>query len=291
MKKKLLKILEPREQHWVGDGFHVSTLFSVGMEDYKNITPFLMLDHARPKHFPATDRKLGVGEHPHRGFETVTFAIKGEVAHRDSGGGGGTIKTGGVQWMTAASGVVHEEFHSEQFAKSGGDFEMVQLWVNLPAKDKMTTPRYQSMEETDMPTASLANGKAKAKVVAGKIGESSGPAKTFTPINIYQIDAQDNCALKLPFEEGTNTLVLQLKGSSSYGDTKTNEGSIALFERQGREVEIEMDKDSRILVLNGQPIDEPVASYGPFVMNTKQEIIQAIEDFQAGKMGRLVQEG
>jgi quercetin 2,3-dioxygenase len=288
--KKLHKIIAPREQHWVGDGFFVSTLFSVHSEDYRLISPFVMLDHARSRHFPPTDKKLGVGEHPHRGFETVTFAIQGEISHRDSGGGGGIISSGGVQWMTAGSGVVHEEFHSREFALRGGDFEMVQLWVNLPAQNKMIRPRYQSINNEDFPKIELSNGKARAKVVSGTLATTTGPAKTYTPINIYEIDATEVCELELELPPGTNTLVLQLRGEGQIGEDQLKLGQMAIFEREGELLSLRLDPGAKVLVLNGEPIEEPVVSYGPFVMNTKAEIIQAIEDFQSGKMGQLVRE-
>lgn len=288
--KSLLKIIEPREKHWVGDGFYVSTLFSIGSEDYRHITPFLMLDHAHARHFPPTNKKRGVGEHPHRGFETVTFAVKGEITHRDSGGGGGTIKTGGVQWMSAAAGVVHDEFHSPAFSKEGGEFEMVQLWVNLPAKDKMNKPSYQSLEENDFPTTRLAEGKAAAKVVAGELNGVKGPAKTYTPISMYMLEAKQDCETELNFSEGSNLLLLQLERESSIENKNLRPNHIAMFSRDGKKINLSLSKGSKVLVLNGEPIDEPVANYGPFVMNTREEIAQAIDDYQSGKMGRLPRE-
>ncbi len=288
--KNLHKILHPQEKHWVGDGFYVSTMFSVHAEDYRFLTPFLLLDHAAPKQFPSTERKLGVGEHPHRGFETVTFAIQGEVDHRDSGGGGGRIETGGVQWMTAGSGVVHEEFHSRNFAKNGGTFEMVQLWVNLKAKDKMTKPRYQSMDNEDFPIVDLGDNKARVKVIAGVFQDAQGPAQTFSDINIFEIFADSEQSVPLQLLDQTNTLIVQLKGSSRIEDRSLNTGEVALFDRDGEGIDLQVSANSHLLVLNGEPIDEPVAHYGPFVMNTQQEIMQAIRDFQAGKMGQLVEE-
>ena len=286
--KKLYKIFKAEEKHWVGNGFYVSTMFSMHSNENYHLSPFLLLDHAAPKHFPPTDEKLGVGEHPHRGFETVTFAIKGEIDHRDSGGGGGTITTGGVQWMTAGSGVVHEEFHSRNFAKQGGDFEMVQLWVNLPAKDKMTTPRYQSINSEDFPV--VEQDSLQLKVIAGEFQGKKGPAMTYTPINMYETFNQDKTKLDLNFNNGTNTIVVQLKGESSFSEGALKQGDIAVFERDGTDVPLELEADSHLLILNGEPIDEPVASYGPFVMNTKEELIKAIDDFNAGKMGSLVNE-
>tara|TARA_B100001971_G_C18268000_1_gene596004 strand:- start:4902 stop:5891 length:990 start_codon:yes stop_codon:yes gene_type:complete len=288
-KKNIYTIVRPAEKHWVGDGFYVSTLFSPHQVDYQYTTPFILMDHAAPREFAPTQSKLGVGTHPHRGFETVTFAINGEIDHRDSGGGGGTITTGGVQWMTAAKGVVHEEFHSRNFAKTGGVFEMVQLWVNLPAKDKMNSPRYQSMNKEDFADIELTTG-VNAKVIAGKLQEKEGPALTHTPINIYEIDAEKPEKINLNFENGSNLLILQLRGSSLMNEKAVNEGEMAIFNRDGDELEIEFTSNAKLLVLNGEPIDEPIVPYGPFVMNTKQEIMQAIDDFNAGKMGQLVEE-
>ncbi len=288
--KKLHKILHPKEKHWVGDGFHVSTMFSVHEQDYKYITPFLLLDHAAPREFSPTQQKRGVGEHPHRGFETVTFAIQGEVDHRDSGGGGGRIETGGVQWMTAGSGVVHEEFHSRNFAEKGGIFEMVQLWVNLKAEHKMTTPRYQSMNKEDFPVVSLADGKAKVKIIAGEFDGKKGPAQTLSTINIFEVHADTEQTLPLHLQDQTNTLIVQLKGNAKIEDRNLRPGEVAVFERSGETINLDLTSGAHLLVLNGEPIDEPVAHYGPFVMNTQQEIMQAIRDFQAGKMGQLVQE-
>lgn len=290
MEKQLYKIISPKEKHWVGNGFYVSTLFSVHSEDYHYITPFILLDHASPKTFLATDKKLGVGEHPHRGFETVTFAIQGAIDHRDSGGGGGTIHTGGVQWMTAGSGLVHEEFHSRQFAAEGGVFEMVQLWVNLKAQDKMTKPRYQSMNLEDFNIECLNDDSLKIKVIAGHYQNTNGSAKTFSPMNIYEVFTEKTQRVPLTFENNSNTLLIQLKGTSKINDQSLNQGQVAVFEREGESITYESEAGSHVLVLNGEPIDEPVAAYGPFVMNTKAEIHEAINDFEAGRMGQLVEE-
>ena len=287
--KKIIKIVLPNEKHWVGDGFYVSSIFSMHSEDNKHISPFLLLDNAAPKYFPPTDKKLGVGEHPHRGFETVTMAIKGEVEHRDSSGGGGKISTGGVQWMTAGSGVVHDEFHSRDFAEQGGEFEMVQLWVNLPAKHKMTKPKYQSLEKKDLPIVRLQDGTTKVKIIAGNYGGSSSPTETFTKINIYEVDAPQNSEVKLNFDDGTNTLILQLAGSSIIEDQHLDKGYLGIFSRSGVSINLKTTEDSKILILNGEPIEEPLEAYGPFVMNTTDELKVALRDFQEGKMGSLVE--
>ncbi|MEL0161039.1 MAG: pirin family protein [Deltaproteobacteria bacterium] len=287
-KKWIEKIVTPREKHWVGDGFHVSTIFSMHSEDPESISPFLMMDHAAPKYFPPTDAKRGVGEHPHRGFETVTFAIKGEVEHRDSGGGGGTITTGGIQWMTAGSGVVHDEFHSREFSKKGGDFEMIQLWVNLPSKFKMTKPRYQSFDEGDFPILEQGNHEISIKVIAGTFGTVSSKVKTFSPINMYELNGPPNSKLEIPLPLGSNTLVFQLSGMSSIEDQQIRKGNLGLLSRSGETFEIKFLEESKVMILNGEPLGEPVAAYGPFVMNTRQELMEAFRDFQAGKMGQLV---
>ena len=287
--KKIIKIVLPREKHWVGDGFYVSSIFSMHSEENKHISPFLLLDHAAPTYFPPTDKKLGVGEHPHRGFETVTMAIKGEVEHRDSSGGGGKISTGGVQWMTAGSGVVHDEFHSRDFAEKGGEFEMVQLWVNLPAKNKMTKPRYQSLDKKDFPIVRLQDGTTKVKIIAGNFGGSFSPVETFTKINIYEVEGHKNSEVKLNFDDGTNTLILQLAGRSFIGDQHLDKGYLGIFSRSGVSINLKTTEDSKILILNGEPIEEPLEAYGPFVMNTREELKVAFRDFQEGKMGSLTE--
>ena len=286
--KKIQKIISPREKHWVGNGFHVSTIFSMHSEEVESISPFLMMDHAAPKYFPPTRKKLGVGEHPHRGFETVTFAIKGEVEHRDSGGGGGTITTGGVQWMTAGSGVVHDEFHSRNFSQKGGDFEMIQLWVNLPSKFKMISPRYQSLEAADFPVLDGANQGITVKVIAGSFGTVKSPVKTFSPINMYELNGPANAKLEIPLAEGSNTLVFQLSGRSSIEEKLLNKGNLAILSRSGNSLNLELEEESKVMILNGEPLGEPVAAHGPFVMNTRQELMEAFRDFQEGKMGQLV---
>ena len=287
-KKWIEKIVAPREKHWVGDGFHVSTIFSMHSEDPESISPFLMMDHAAPKYFPPTQKKRGVGEHPHRGFETVTFAIKGEVEHRDSGGGGGKITTGGIQWMTAGSGVVHDEFHSREFSQKGGDFEMIQLWVNLPSKFKMTKPRYQSFEKGDFPIIDYGNHGMSVKVIAGTFGTVTSPVKTFSPINMYELNGSSGSQLEITLPVGSNTLVFQLSGKSSVADQQIEKGNLAILSKSGNSFKLELLEESKVMILNGEPLGEPVAAYGPFVMNTRQELMEAFKDFQAGKMGQLV---
>jgi redox-sensitive bicupin YhaK (pirin superfamily) len=284
-KKKLAFVEKPKEQHWVGNGFFVHTMFHPVGNMYRYTTPFILMDYAPPKFFDGSGERRGVGEHPHRGFETVTFAFKGEVEHRDSSGGGGIIGTGDVQWMTAASGLVHDEFHSEKFSKEDGMFEMVQLWVNLPAKDKMSKPRYQGVMNDKFPRVPLDKGEL--KVFAGEYAGSKGPCETFTPINLYGIEATADCQIDLPLRDGTNTLILVMEGEVNFDGKNYDEKSLLVFEREGELIDLKTKTNARLLVLNGEPIDEPIFAHGPFVMNTKEEIIQAISDFQAGKMGTL----
>lgn len=285
--KKLHSIQRSNGSHWVGDGFPVRSLFS-----YSNfgelLSPFLLLDYAGPTEFPPTEKRLGVGEHPHRGFETVTIVYDGEVEHRDSSGGGGKIGPGDVQWMTAASGIVHEEFHGRDFARRGGRFEMVQLWVNLPAKDKMTPPHYQGIESSQIPRISLGDGQGSLRVIAGEYQGAKGPAETFTPVQVWDIRLAAGQKLKLDIADGFNTALVMLDGELRVNDSDTvSAAEVALFENAGEGIAVETIRDSKLLLLAGEPIDEPIAGAGPFVMNSSQEIHQAMIDYQSGKMGHL----
>jgi redox-sensitive bicupin YhaK (pirin superfamily) len=285
--KKVRGVYGSGSTHWVGDGFHVRNLFpSNGIE--KEMDPFLMLDYAGPNYFQPSAQPHGVGEHPHRGFETVTIAYQGAVDHRDSGGHSGTINPGDVQWMTAASGVVHEEKHEREFAKAGGVFEMVQLWVNLPRAHKMSTPRYQGLTKQEIPVVDLGSG-GSARIVAGELNGVKGPAKTFTPVNVFDVRLKAGSQTDLSLPEGHNAAVVLLKGDVVLNGSKPvkGEAQIALLSAEGEHVSIEAKTDSTILMLSGEPINEPVASYGPFVMNTQQELRQAVEDYKAGRMGHL----
>lgn len=285
--KTVLQVSGPGSNHWVGDGFPVRNMFpSNGIDTQVN--PFLMLDYAGPKHFAPTKKHQGVDEHPHRGFETVTIAYQGAVEHRDSGGYSGVIFPGDVQWMTAASGVVHEEKHEREFAEKGGVFEMVQLWVNLPAADKMSAPRYQGITKEEIPSVRLGK-ESYARVIAGELNGVRGPAKTFTPVNVFDVRAKAGERFEIALPAGQNAAVVLLKGNVTLNDTNQlrSEAVIAVLSPEGETVSIEASADSTLLVLSGEPIDEPVASYGPFVMNTREELAQAVEDYRGGKMGRL----
>ncbi len=287
--KRVVDVRRTTEGHWVGDGFPVRTLFSYD-DAGEELSPFLLLDYGGPATFPPTTERRGVGEHPHRGFETVTIVYSGEVEHRDSSGGGGKIGPGDVQWMTAGSGLVHEEFHGREWAKKGGEFHMVQLWVNLPAKDKMVGPRYQGILDAQIPVVKLANdGKAgggTARVIAGELLGKKGPAKTFSPVNVWDLRLDGETRLEVP--EGFTAAVVVLQGRVQVNGSKAAEsGSVVLLDLEGTEARLESDGAATALLLCGKPLGEPIAGYGPFVMNTDQEIRQAIVDFQSGKMGRL----
>jgi quercetin 2,3-dioxygenase len=285
--KKLSFIQRNATGHWVGDGFPVRSIFSYN-DRAKEMSPFLLLDYAGPVNFPPTNKRRGVGEHPHRGFETVTIVYSGEVEHRDSSGGGGIIGPGDIQWMTAAGGIVHEEFHGPEFAKRGGVFEVVQLWVNLPAKDKMAQAGYQAITSEQIPAVDLPGDAGFIRVIAGRHGDTDGPARTFTPMNLWDVrlKAGHHAELKVPVDHTAALFVL--KGGVRLGSGETiGEGEMAVFERAGENLVIEATGSATLLLLSGEPINEPVVGYGPFVMNSEDEIRQAVTDYQTGQMGRL----
>ncbi|WP_366144731.1 pirin family protein [uncultured Cardiobacterium sp.] len=275
-------------RHWVGDGFHVSPLFN-HMQGDKYTTPFLMLDYAMPQHFAPNEAKTpkGVGAHPHAGFETVTLALQGEVAHRDSNGGGGIIGAGDVQWMTAGNGIVHEEFHSEAFSKRGGIFEMVQLWVNLPAAKKNTAPAYQSIQAADIPVVRRDGGNV--RIIAGELDGTHGAAHTHSELNMWEIDLEAGGNLRLPVPATHNLLLVALRGETMVNGRDTLRASeLATFTDAGDEIRLSAGAEAgKLLLLSGVPIDEPIAAYGPFVMNTHEEILEKIRDYNAGKFGHL----
>jgi redox-sensitive bicupin YhaK (pirin superfamily) len=251
------------------------------------MTPFIMMDYGAKFHFPPSDSLKGVGVHPHRGFETVTIAYKGRVAHHDSAGGGGVIGEGDVQWMTAASGVLHKEYHEESFSKTGGDFQMVQLWVNLPAKDKMSAPKYQAIENASIPKVPVENGYV--EVIAGEFQGTKGKASTFTPVHLFNAHLQSGGKAEFSFPADFNTCLIIVEGEIRIIDAEEHVpvDHFVLFENEGETFHIEATEHSKILILSGEPIREPIASHGPFVMNTRQEIMQAFHDFEAGKFGTL----
>lgn len=285
--KDILGVYQPGSTHMVGDGFPVRNLFPSNDLD-RDVSPFLMLDYAGPQYFAPTDHPRGVGEHPHRGFETVTIVYEGRLAHRDSAGHAGVIGPGDVQWMTAASGVVHEEFHEKEFAREGGTLHAIQLWVNLPRASKMSAPGYQTILSADIPAVALDGGAGELRVIAGSFSGHKGPAHTFTPVELYDLTLKAGRHVRLDVPNGQNTSIFVLQGrASANGSRQAQEAELIVCKRKGSQVTIEAHEDSRLLVMSGEPIEEPIARYGPFVMNTKAELIQAVQDYQAGKIGHL----
>jgi redox-sensitive bicupin YhaK (pirin superfamily) len=283
--KKVISIHRGPPAHWVGDGFHVRSLFSYDGQA-RNVSPFLLLDYGAPEEFAPSGQRRGVGEHPHRGFETVTIAYQGGVEHRDSAGNHGTIGPGDVQWMTAASGIVHEEWHEREFTRRGGTMEMAQLWVNLPAKHKMAAPAYQDIRSAQIPVVDVGTGSS-VRVIAGEFRGAKGPARTFTPINVWDARLKAGGRVELDLPDGHTALLAVLRGKVSInGDESAGPAELAILERAGTRVVLEAGEDATVLVLNGEPIDEPVVGYGPFVMNTPDEIRQAFSDFHSGRLGQ-----
>lgn len=285
--KKLTGIYTSPQPHWVGDGFPVRTLFSYDSLG-RHLSPFLLLDYAGPHRFAPAARPRGVGQHPHRGFETVTIVYQGELEHRDSTGAGGRIGPGDVQWMTAASGILHEEFHSAEFTRSGGELEMVQLWVNLPARDKLAAPGYQTILDTDIPALPLADDAGTLRLIAGEFEGKRGPAHTFTPMDVWDLRLSAGKPVMLPVTAGHSAALVVLRGAVRVnGAQHLGEAQLALFDRAGDELLLEADAETHALLLSGEPIDEPIAGYGPLVMNSEAEIEQAIRDFEGGRFGRM----
>lgn len=272
--------------HWVGDGFPVRSLFS-HISGQSETTPFLMLDYAGPHDFEPASRPRGVDVHPHKGFETVTIVYEGEVEHGDSTGRGGVIGKGDVQWMTAGEGILHKEFHSHDYTATGGPFEMVQLWVNLPARDKSAAPGYQGITDAAIPAVDLPGGAGRVRVIAGAYGDAKGPAQTFTPMDVWDLRLNAGKTATFAPAEGWNVIVVALSGPVTVNGSDLTGPATARLARTGGEVTITARDDAKLLILAGEPIDEPIAAYGPFVMNSDAEIRQAVADFNAGKFGRL----
>jgi redox-sensitive bicupin YhaK (pirin superfamily) len=284
--KRVQGIYSAQQAHWVGDGFPVRSLFSHRSHG-RQLSPFLLLDYAGPAHFEPAPQPRGVGAHPHRGFETVTIVYEGEVAHSDSTGQGGVIGPGDVQWMTAGAGILHDEFHSPAFTRRGGMLEMVQLWVNLPARDKMTAPGYQALASASIPQIALPDGAGSLRVIAGGYAGRSGPARTFTPMNVWDLRLKQGSTTPLMQPAGWNTVLVVLRGSVVVnGESAAHEAQVVVLDAIGQHLAIEASQDATVLLLSGEPIDEPIAAYGPFVMNSQQEIVQAVEDFNQGRFGQ-----
>ncbi len=285
--RKILGVHSAPRQHWVGDGFPVRSLFSHASHG-QHVSPFLLLDYAGPAEFAPAEAPRGVGTHPHRGFETVTIVYQGEVEHRDSTGKGGVIGPGDVQWMTAAGGILHEEFHSRTFTRQGGTLEMVQLWVNLPARDKNVAPGYQTLLDRDIPRVDLPDGAGTLRIIAGEYQGHRGPAHTFTPIDVWDVRLRQGGTASLTLPEGHTVALVVLRGTVKInGDAAAGEAQFALLDRTGGAFTLGADADASLLVLSGEPIDEPVVMHGPFVMNTVDEIRQAMVDFQSGRFGQI----
>lgn len=287
--RKVKNIYQENQAHWVGDGFLVQPLFSHMGED-RGTNPFLMLDYAAPQYYEPNSRTpRGVGQHPHKGFETVTIAYQGEVEHRDSSGGGGVIKAGDVQWMTAGAGIIHQEFHSEAFSRRGGMFEMVQLWVNLPRKDKNVLAHYQHLAKENIPVVAFADNAGYARIIAGNFAGIQGAAKTYTKMNVWDmvINAGREVEIEIPESQSLSMVVLRGKATFNHNE-QASAGQLVNFERSAGKVTITAaDEELKILLLAGEPIEEPVVGYGPFVMNSFEEIRQAVNDFNAGKFGQI----
>lgn len=286
--KKVEMVVQPKEPHFVGDGFRVHNFIPSGFRlDMKRMDPFIMMDYNSKFYFEPVEKPRGVGVHPHRGFETVTIAYQGRVEHGDSSGGGGIIGEGDVQWMTAASGVLHKEFHETEWAKKGGIFQMVQLWVNLPAKDKMSKPKYQAIKQKEMMNVDLGEN-GSIEVIAGEYDGKKGPASTFTPVNMMNAKLKKGGKADFSFPEDFNTAALVIEGSVIVnGEEKVPTDNFILFENEGENFTIEATEDSIVLIISGEPLNETIFPHGPFVMNTREEIIQAFEDYNTGKFGYL----
>jgi redox-sensitive bicupin YhaK (pirin superfamily) len=284
--KKVLGVYSAPQQHWVGDGFPVRSLFSYQTQG-KQLSPFLLLDYAGPAEFPASEKKRGVGAHPHRGFETVTIVYKGEVSHRDSTGKGGSIGPGDVQWMTAGAGILHEEFHSEAFTRSGGALEIVQLWINLPREHKLTQPGYQSIVKDSIPGVALPDAAGTVRVIAGSYAGHTGPAHSFTPMHVWDLRLRPNGVAHFELPAGWNSALIVLRGTVMINDAIAREAQMVVLDGAGSAVSIEANNEASVLLLSGEPIDEPIVGYGPFVMNTEEEIEQAMKDFRSGKFGEI----
>lgn len=284
--KAIAAVLTPPAPHMVGDGFRVHNFFPSG---YKiNMSPFFMLDYNAKIEFSARETPRGVGVHPHRGFETVTIAYHGAVAHHDSTNNSGVIHPGDIQWMTAASGILHKEYHEAEYSKKGGPFQMVQLWVNLPAKYKMSNPKYQSITQQQLGKHILPNNGGVIEVIAGEYENTKGPASTFTPIEMYNARLNQGAKATFNLPANYNTGLIVVEGSIKINEEKNIPvNNFVHFKNDGEQIEIEALENSIILILSGEPINEPIAAYGPFLMNKSEEIQQAIADYNEGKFGYL----
>lgn len=286
--RSLEAVVRPGTPHFVGDGFRVHTFIpGSAATSMRRMDPFIMLDYNERYHFPPSEKPRGVSVHPHRGFETVTIAYRGRVAHHDSSGGGGVIGQGDVQWMTAASGVLHKEYHEEAFSRAGGDFQMVQLWVNLPSKYKMSPPKYQGITNAEMPKIQLADGAGEVEVIAGAYEGVAGPASTFSPVNLMNARLRSGGSASFSFPSHYNTALVTIEGAVQVQGQEIPQDHFVLLANDGDSFQVEAKDDAVVLVLSGEPLNEPIAAQGPFVMNTREELVQAMQDYYAGKFGVL----
>jgi len=284
--KEVISVLKAPAPHMVGDGFRVHNFFPSGYQI--NMDPFFLMDYGAKIEFSARKEPRGVGVHPHRGFETVTIAYHGAVAHHDSSGNSGVIYPGDVQWMTAASGILHKEYHEENYSLNGGPFQMIQLWVNLPAKDKMSRPKYQAIKQSDMPVFALPDNGGKIEIIAGNYQNTAGAASTFTPIELYNVRLNAGAKVNFSFPKHFNTGFMVVEGNIRINGKETAAvNSFVYFDQEGENINVEALENSIVLVLSAEPINEPIQQYGPFLMNTEAEIHQAIEDYNQGKFGYL----
>jgi len=284
--KTIAAITSPGTPHFVGDGFRVHN-FIPASQTMQRMDPFILLDYNSKYSFPPSEIPRGVGVHPHKGFETVTIAYKGRIEHGDSSGGGGIIGEGDVQWMTAASGVLHKEFHETQWSKNGGEFQMIQLWVNLPSKEKKGPAKYQAISKEAIKMVELSENRGSVRIIAGDYENQTGPASTFTPIHLYNVELKAGAKLKLNFPSSYTTALVAIEGNSKLNDSEFAQDHFALMANDGEEFSLEAVTHTLVLVMSGEPIKEPIAAQGPFVMNTHAELIQAFEEFNTGKFGHL----
>jgi len=288
MDRSIERVFRGSPEHWVGNGFRVSNYFPSATDFEKRMSPFFLLDYHAPREYTPTTTRRGVGTHPHRGFETVTIAYQGAVAHRDSTGAGGIIRPGEVQWMTAGGGILHNEYHEESFARAGGVMHMMQIWVNLPRRDKLTPPKYQPLTRTDIPEVGLPDDRGVVRVISGTYHDTEGAASTFTPANMLDLRLKAGAELRLPTPRDYNTALLVLSGQvTANGSSAVSDGQFILFKNDGDAVRVSAATDAIVLFLSGEPIEEPLVHYGPFIMNSVDEINQAVEDFNAGRFGYL----
>ena len=287
--RNIEKIIPPPPVHWVGDGFRVHNFIpGMGQMTRERVSPFILLDYNSKYYFAPAERPRGVGVHPHRGFETVSIAYKGKIAHHDSFGNSGVIDEGDVQWMTASSGLLHKEYHEKGFSEKGGLFHMVQLWVNLPAKVKMSPPKYQAITNDEMGKYKLPDGEGVIEVIAGNYKEVKGPALTFSPVTLFNAKLEKGGKAAFSFPPDFNTCALVIEGSIILNSTEKAESDhFVLFGNDGEDFTIEASEKAIVLIMSGEPINEPIVANGPFVMNTQTEIMKAYADLNRGRFGFL----